>query len=296
MLNDSIIGYNQLTSACAGPLAGTKQCGGVAGTAAPCYTNAGNGTPDPACGPTSIRNPYFNQAPQPLFDRSGQYYPFDIFPAVSQASGIPANITNSFYVPNVVSAVLNYRVNKFAVTPSFVFTSGNPYGVPLDTPGIDPRTCTANSTAIPTSPDPLKADYTTCGGSVNVPNPENGGRFTSLGQYRNPDQFTMNVALSYDVSPKITVNAILANVYNRCFGGTATPWTAAFPPGGSRCLYGSNGFAPTPTATFGGFYNGSSPNDLAANGVPLNPYIAHPYQPIGYTMPFEAFFGVQIKF
>jgi hypothetical protein len=297
VLNDSIIGYNQLTSACAGASAGSKQCGGVTGTAAPCYTSAGDGTPDPACGPTSIRNPYFNQAPQPLLDRSGQYYPFDLFPAVPQYSGLPANITNSFYVPNVVAAVLNYRVNKLAITPSFVFTSGNPYGAPLDTPGIDPRFCTGNSTAIPTSPDPLKADYTTCAAPyVSVPNPENGNRFTSLGQFRNPDQFTINLALTYDISPKISANVIVANLYNRCFGGTATPWTAAFPPGGNICSYGSNGFAPSPIATNGGFWNGSGPNDVAANGVPLNPYLAHTYQPIGYTMPFEAFFSIQVKF
>jgi hypothetical protein len=187
-------------------------------------------------------------------------------------------------------------VNKLAVTPSFVFTSGNPYGVPLDTPGIDPSTCTKNSTNIPTSPDPLKADYTTCSGFVNVPNPENGNRFTSLGQFRNPDQFTINLALTYDISPKFTANVLLANVFNRCFGGTSTPWSAAFPPGANICAYGSNGFAPSPIATNGGFWNGSSPNDLAANGVPLNPYLAHTYQPIGYTMPFEAFFSLQIKF
>jgi hypothetical protein len=176
-----------------------------------------------------------------------------------------------------------------------VYTSGNPYGVPLDTPGINPATCTNNSVGIVTSPDPLKADYTSCTGAVSVPNPENGNRFTSLGQFRNPDQFTINMSLSYDISPKFTAQVLLANIYNRCFGGTSTPWTAAFSPG-ARCAYGSNGFAPSPIATNGGFYNGSGPNDIAANGVPLNPYIAHTYQPIGYTMPFEAFFSLQIKF
>jgi hypothetical protein len=128
-----------------------------------------------------------------------------------------------------------------------------------------------------------------------VPNPENGGHFTGLGQFRNPDQLTANVALTYDVTPKIKATVILANVYNRCFGGTATPWTSAFPPGASRCAYGSNGFAPPPIAAHGGFYNGSGPNDLAANGVALNPYLAHTYVPIGYNQPFEAFFGIQIK-
>lgn len=281
IINDSINGYNALTSARGG---------------APCYTNAGNGTPDPACGPTSIRNPYFNQTPQPLLDRSGSYYPFDLFPAIPQYTAFVANITNSFFVPNVVTAVVNYRWRHLAVTPSFTFTSGNPYGVPLDTVGIDPRTCTFNQSGVPTAPDKLVADYTSCAGQVAVPNPENGGRFTSLGQFRNPDQYTINTAVTYDISPKIRATAILANIWTHCSGGTATPWTAAFPPGNSICQYGSNGFAPSPIAPFGGFYNGSGPNDIAANGVALNPYLAHTYVPIGYNMPFEAYFNVQVKF
>jgi hypothetical protein len=281
VLNDNIKAYNALTSA---------------GGGAPCYTNAGNGTPDPSCSSaTDIRNPYFNDPPQALLDRSGSYYPFDLFPAIPQYIGIPANITESFLVPNVATAVLNYRINKFAITPSIVYTSGNPYGVPLDTPGIDPRSCTANQAGVPTAPDHLLADYTSCVAFVSVPNPENGGRFTSLGQFRNPDQISLNVGLSYDISPKIRASAVLANVYNHCFGGTATPWTAAWPPGNNICQYGSNGFAPSPIATHGGFYNGTGPNDVAANGVPLNPYLAHTYQPIGYNLPFQAYFSVQIK-
>ena len=295
VMNDSIIGYNRLTSACA-TAPGTPMCGPGAAIAAPCYTNAGNGTPDPLCGPTSIRNPYFNDAPQPLFDRGGSYYPFDLFPAVAQYVGIPANATNSFYVPNVVTAILNYRRNKWAITPSLVYIAGNPYGVPLDTPGIDPRTCTNNSAGIPTAPTPLQADYTSCGGQVNVPNPENGGHFTGLGQFNNPSQLTLNTALTYDFSSKIRATLTLANLYNRCFGGSSTPWTAAFPPGASICSYGSNGFAPSPIAPHGGFYNGSGPNDIVANGAALNPYIAHTYVPIGYTQPFQAFLGLSIKF
>ncbi|HET7813633.1 MAG TPA: TonB-dependent receptor [Candidatus Baltobacteraceae bacterium] len=284
VLNDSIRSYNALTSA---------------GGGAPCYTNAGDGTPDPTCGATSIRNPYFNDPEQPLLNRSGQYYPFDLFPNGPNYFGIPGNSTNSFYVPNVVSAIVNYRWNKLAITPSFVYVAGNPYGVPLDTPGIDPRFCTANQSGVPTAPDKLVADYTTCGGGgaqfVNVPNPEIGGHFTGLGQFRNPDQISVNLGLSYDISPKFRATAVLANVYNHCFGGTSTPWTAAFPPGNSICAYGSNGFAPSPIATHGGFYNGAGPNDVAANGVPLNPYIAHTYVPIGYNMPFEVYFKLDVK-
>jgi hypothetical protein len=281
IINDSIKGYNGLTSA---------------GGGAPCYTNAGDGTPDPACGPTSIRNPYFNQPEQPILDRSGSYYPFDLFPAIPQYTAFVANITNSFFVPNVVTAIVNYRWKHLAITPSFVYVSGNPYGVPLDTVGIDPRTCTFNQSGVPTAVDPLRADYTSCAGQVTVPNPENGGRFTTLGQFRNPDQGTINAAVTYDISPKIRATAVVANIWNHCFGGTTTPWTNAFPPGNTICAYGSNGYAPSPISPLGGFYNGASPNDLAANGVPLNPYLAHTYVPIGYNMPLEMYFSVQVKF
>ena len=280
VLNDSITAYNKLTST---------------GGGAACYSSAGDGTPVPCTG-AAIRNPYFNDPVQPLLDRNATYYPFDLFPAIPQYLGLPANITESYFIPNTVTAVLNYRWKKLAVTPSVVYVEGNPYGAPLDTPGIDPRTCTANSTAIPTAPDPLQPDYTSCAGVVSVPNPENGGRFTSLGQYRNPNQITLNTALTYDLSPSIRASVVLANIYNHCFGGSSTPWSKAWPPGNSICQYGSNGFAPSPIATHGGFYNGSGPNDLAANGVPLNPYLAHTYQPIGYNMPFQAYFSVNIKF
>lgn len=280
LINDGINGYNALTSA---------------GGGAACYTNAGTGTADPACGPTSIRNPYFNQPEQPLLNRSSTYYPFDLFPNGPLYFGIPGNSTNSFLVPNQVTAILNYRVHKFAITPSFVWVSGNPYGVPLDTIGVDPRTCTFNQSGVPTAPDKLLPDYTSCAGQISVPNPEIGGRFSGLGQYRNPDQITINTAITYDISPKVRATAVLANIYNHCFGGTSTAWTKAFPPGNSICEYGSNGFAPSPIAAAGGFYNGTGPNDTAANGVALNPYLAHTYVPIGYNMPFEAYFTVEIK-
>jgi hypothetical protein len=281
VLNDSIKHYNSFTAA---------------GGGAQCYTNGGNGTPDPACGPTSIRNPYFNQPEQPLLDRNGQYYPFTLFPSTPQFAVWVPNITDSYFVPNVVTAVLNYRINKLAITPSVTYASGTRYGAPLDTPGIDPSSCTNNSHAIPSAPDPLQADYTSCTAAVSVPNPENGtGHFTSLGQFRNPDQLSVNFGLSYDISPKLRATAIVANVFTKCFGGTATAWTAAWPPGYNICAYGSNGYAPSPIAPHGGFYNGSGPNDVVANGTTLNPYIAHTYQPIGYNMPLEAYFQLQVK-
>jgi hypothetical protein len=279
VINDGIKGYNALTSA---------------GGGAACYTNGG--APDPGCAlATDIRNPYFNQAPQQLFQRNGTYDPFDLFPAVPQYIGIPGNVSESFLVPSVLSAVLNYRMHKLAITPSVVFTTGNPYGVPLDTVGIDPRTCTNNQALVPSAPDKLIADYTSCSGQISVPNPENGGRFVNLGQYTNPSQISFNLGISYDLSPKVRLSGVVVNLVDNCSGGSSTPWTAAWPPGKNICEYGANGYAPSPIAPHGGFYNGTGPNDIAANGVALNPYLAHTYQPIGYNQPFQVYFSAEFK-
>jgi hypothetical protein len=258
-----------------------------AGGGAPCYTNAGTATADPACGPTSIRNPYYASAPQPLLDKNAYYATGLDFPYLS---------------PNVFGIVLNYRKAKFAITPSLTLNEGAPYGTPADVLGLDPRTCTQNQAASGfTGGNPLNADYTSCSfaatpsGSLYVPNPET-GRFDSFGQFTQPWQLNAGLKLSYDVNPKVRIAGTVANLVNRCFGGTRAPWTAAFPPSSTVCGYSSNLFY------VNNFYNGSSPNDVAANGVPLNPYFAHSFVPAfgdvnsyNYPNPLNVYFQVQVK-
>jgi hypothetical protein len=62
------------------------------------------------------------------------------------------------------------------------------------------------------------------------------------------------------------------------------------------CGYGYNKFFVS------NFYNGSSPNDVAANGVPLNPYFSVPYAPtygdvnsVNLPLPTQIYFQINFK-
>lgn len=259
-----------------------------AGGGAACYVPAsGTTTPDPACMAGSVRNPYFNSAAQPLFDKNAYYDTGLDFPYLS---------------PNVFALVLNYRHSRFAITPELSLNQGTTYGNPGDVLGIDPRTCATNqSTQGFTTGDPLKADYTSCAfaatpsGNLYVPNPET-GHYDGFGQYRQPWQLNAGLQLAYDVSSKITANVTVANLVNRCFGGSSTPWSNARPPSASVCGYGANSFY------VNNFYNGASAHDVAANGYPLNPYFAHSFTPaygdvsaFNYPLPLNVYFQLQIR-
>ncbi|MDQ6780877.1 MAG: TonB-dependent receptor, partial [Candidatus Eremiobacteraeota bacterium] len=262
-----------------------------AGGGAPCYANSADNTPDPSCGATSILNPYYNTTPQPLLDKFGWYDTGLDVPYVS---------------PNVFSLVASYRRNKFAITPALMLNEGASYGTPADVLGIDPRVCTANNSAIPSSGgNPLQADYTSCGfapsssgsslGKLFIPNPST-GTFDTFGQFRQPWQFNMGLQMSYDISPKVSANFTVANLVNSCFGGTSASWTKQYPPNRVVCGYATNTFY------ISNFYNGASPNDTVANGVPLNSYFAQPFVPaygdassFNLPNPIQMYFQVHIK-
>ncbi|HTA38986.1 MAG TPA: TonB-dependent receptor, partial [Candidatus Acidoferrales bacterium] len=259
-----------------------------AGGGAQCYKPTANATAAPNCNsPYAIRNPYYDMAPQPLLDKFGWY-----------ATGLDYPYTS----PNVFSMVLNYKHNRFAITPAFTLNEGATYGSSADVIGIDPRTCERNQlqSGIPNA-YPRNADYTSCGfaatptGNLYIPNPQT-GKFDSFGEYRQPWQFNMGLSLHYDVSPRVTVNAIVANLVNACFGGSAEPWTAAAPPSQYVCGYSPNPFY------ISNFYNGSSPSDRQANGVPLNPYFASSFSPsygdnnsFNYPLPLNVYITMQVK-
>jgi hypothetical protein len=79
-----------------------------------------------------VANPYWNAPPQPLLDPNGKYLPYSTFPA-----GIGSG-ANSFEFPYVATLILNYKRDRFTITPSFQLEAGNRYGAPETTPGIDP--------------------------------------------------------------------------------------------------------------------------------------------------------------
>jgi hypothetical protein len=181
-------------------------------------------------------------------------------------------------------------------------SEGGSYGGPLDITGIDPRTCGSNQatsgiTALSPSVDPNQCDYSTvagtastAAGSLYIPNPVT-GTFNTPGTYRDPWELGMNLAISYDVSPKVKLNLTAANIYHTCFGGTKAAWTTLNPPGKNVCFYGANG------AFTSNYYNGTSQFDTAANGVAPQVWQQQPYNPGagGVSIPMNLYFSVDIK-
>jgi hypothetical protein len=284
--NQDIANYNGLT----------RTGGGVQ-----CYENdrQGNLFPDPACKQLSpgynppIWNPYYGAKAQPLIDRNGWY---------------PVGLDFPYLSPNVVSAIVNYKRGKFAITPALTFNEGQPYGSPSGVVGLDPRTCTGNSSAMLggiAQKNPLQADYTTCSladtqngtspGTLFIPDPAT-GVFDTFGAFRQPSQLNLSMSLSYEVNPRVRASVVLTNLANACFGGTKAPWTQTYPPNSFSCGYIPNAYY------VANFYNGLSPNDRAANGVPLNPNFVQPYIPayadtnaLVLPGPFNAYFQVNFK-
>ncbi len=262
--NQNIANFNGLTKA---------------GGGSRCYEDGIHGGvfPDPTCAQLKpsyyppIWNPYYSMRPQPLLSRNGWY---------------PVGLDYAYLSPSVLSAIVNYKHNRFAISPALTFNQGQPYGNPADVYGIDPRTCSGNSAGFVNSPirtkNPLQADYTTCGlaatqngtsaGSLFIPNPQT-GVFDSFGSFHQPNQVNLSVQLSYELTPRIKATLLLANLLNACFGGSSEPWTKQFPPNGYTCGYISNYYYVS------NFYNGTSPNDRGANAVPLNPAFQQSYIP-----------------
>ncbi|MBV8198654.1 MAG: TonB-dependent receptor [Candidatus Eremiobacteraeota bacterium] len=262
-----------------------------AGGGALCYKDTANGKPAPRCGPTSILNPYYAMSPQPLLGLHDWYAPGLEAPYIS---------------PNTLALVVNYRRGKFAITPSLSLLEGTTYGAPSDVLGLDPRACTNNLASRKLPGNPLSADYTSCSfaltadgtvpGDLFIPNPQT-GTFDTFGEFRQPWQLNLGAQVSYDFTPRISGKLMVTNLLNRCFGGSSEPWSQAYPPNSAICGYVSNTFY-----NGGHFYNGSSPSDKAANGVPENPYFAQSFAPaygdpfsFNYPLALNFYFSLQVK-
>lgn len=207
-LNTQIALYNSYTAACAGVTsksANWQACGGGldAGNAQPLFSNS--------CGRSctvKVPNPYYRQAMQPLLDPNGWYEPYDVIPT-------PFNGANGYNVPNVASLILNYRHGKFAVTPTLRYSDGTFYGSPLSWPGYVPQTCTANPSRTPATPG-ISCPGTPTEGALMIPDPYT-GKFDNLGSLHEPSQLALNMQLSYDVSPKVSLTLSAVNLYSSCF-------------------------------------------------------------------------------
>ena len=266
------------------------------------YYNGGNcvaaGTAPPA---TAIYNPYYGDSVQPMLNQYGWYAP--------GSTGLsPTDNPSTAYYDSPLDAtlILNYRKAKWAITPSLQLTEGNSYGGPLDVVGVDPRTCAQNSatagiTAVSPNTNPYQCDalsdvgtYSTAAASLYVPNFQTGS-FASPGEFRNPWVLATNLQLSYDISPKITATLTVADIFHTCFGGSKEPWTNAYPAGPNYCSYIANGFYA------GNFYNGTGPNDTAANGFTPYPWQEQSYTPAlndnlgNNPPPLNVYFQVNVK-
>src|SRR5579863_2590140 len=250
-INAGISQYNAYTKACApgGPEYGKKQfgqsvCGytsaGPGSYAAPCYTPYG--VPDPTCKKSDdIANPYWLSPAFSLYDPNASYLPYSVFPG-PVGSGV-----NAYNYPYVATLILNYKHDKFSITPSLQFQAGNRYGAPLTTPGIDPASHCGDPLPGSTVGDPrypygsagggpYSADHGHCAVTLSIPDPYT-GQFDGVGAFREPAQLLGHLRIGYDVSPRVSVTVTLANLLQTCFGGQVTKFTYFW--GNNVCAYGN---------------------------------------------------------
>lgn len=289
-VNSTITEFNKLTkggggSPCYKPNNDPSNANGGVGDAVACSYVAANGQ-------GAILNPYYNMAEQSTLDPNGWYVPADT--GLSPTSN---PVTTYFDSPWVGSLLLNYKKDRFSITPSVQLVEGSSYGGPMDVVGVDPRTCSVNSsstvftdgdgnddatvpiTSVSPNTNPLQCNYwasagtaSTAAGNLYIPNPQTGA-FTTPGEYRNPWLLVANVAASYELSPRVTAKLTVANLYHTCFGGSKEPWTSVYSPSGAFCAYNPNGYYTS------NFYNGTSANDYAANGTTPYPWQTQSYVP-----------------
>ena len=111
-------------------------CGTFGGmiNAFPCFDGSVGTTVQPA---TRSQTRTTTHRCAPLFDLGGAYLPFSTIPgAVEAASG-------SYETPFAATVVLNFKHDKFAISPQFQFFEGGYYGDPLTGYGVNPATCAA---------------------------------------------------------------------------------------------------------------------------------------------------------
>ncbi len=126
---------------------------------------------------------------QGQLDPNGWYNPF----TTAIAPNLNGAVT-SYISPCVSSLILNWRHDKLAITPSFNFQTGGFYGSPLDTLGVDPRTCVSNSattgiTKLSPKTNPLQCNYLTANapglGTFSLPlHPQPASWFVPVRQLR----------------------------------------------------------------------------------------------------------------
>ena len=291
-VNSAVQTYNAYTSYCA-THAGDRRCGTTATgqASAPCY-NA-DGTPNPTCTAGSVANPYWNAPVQTLFDKNANYYPFNQTFGV----GYSAN-ASSYNIPHVATLIMNYKHDKWSVTPSLQFTAGGRYGSPVQGIGVAPDAggCTVlpggSIAGDPRYPygAPGGAPYLAqgCVGTITAPDPYT-RVFDTPGAFTEPSQLVGNLGVSYQANKRLKLNVLAVNLFGTCFGGTRQAWTNFSSKVG--CWYGAGtGFQA------GNVYN---PGDsLTPQAYPYFPTIGGiaGQQVYGTNVqPLQVFFSAQLR-
>jgi hypothetical protein len=240
-----------------------------------CYDTGGNGMGlvGGACPAGTNANPYYNMQPvTQALDPNGYYSPYDVVPSGSTINGYATGYSSSYEVPYVTTAIVQYKKKGWRFVPSLQYDSGFKYGSPFSWVGYDPSSgCPAGTT----TPD------ATCG-IVFRPDPYT-GRYDSLGQFKNVGTLTLSAQISKDLSKRVTVTAILTNLWRHCFHQSYA-WDNG---GNNSCAVGQNW-----DYNYGGAYVGNAFGATSTNPLSHDPY---GYAPSGIPIPFNAFVSVQVK-
>ncbi|HEY3676422.1 MAG TPA: hypothetical protein VGK84_10575, partial [Candidatus Tumulicola sp.] len=267
------------------PLCGTTSNGQPA---APCYSTTG--VAESTCNAGDVGNPYWNN-PQQQIDPGTAFPTFDIFPG-----GIGSGAV-AYGVPYFASLILNYKHDRFSFTPAFQFSAGGKYGVPQTNPGIDPAACTGVLPGVAGANGGGRYDALSCGQLAAVPDTYT-GVFDPLGSFTQPNMVAMNAQMSYEVSPRVTLTAVFANLLNTCWGGTQAPWTS---PNHNVCAYESGGYEGEVLPV------GNTYNPAGFNGSIVQPFVKYPYSPVfgvvnqntgnnaSLVTPFQMYFTANIR-
>ncbi len=295
-VNIAIQQYNSFTKGCAGAASNsstTSRCGTYGKSDAfPCFDPA-TGAGVTTCTAADVANPYWNAPFQATFDPNANYEPYSTIPGAVEASA------SGYEIPNTAALVLNYKHNKWAVSPQFQYQEGVRYGEPLTGFGVDPSSCLTAAGGLPaTLASPIANDprypygaaggspynAMTCANTIASPDPYT-GLFDGIGAFRGPSQFLMHMQISYDLSSRATLTMNFANIVSTCFGGSQEPWSqfqsrvtcgqlAYVLPGYAPLNYGQNIYNP---------------------GSYLQPIVRYPYMANPDASPFEMVFAAHFK-
>ncbi|MBV9645906.1 MAG: carboxypeptidase regulatory-like domain-containing protein [Candidatus Eremiobacteraeota bacterium] len=273
IINGYIQRYNSYTSACR---SGNPVLCGAYGSANAKPVVMGTGpisSSSSSSDTVPVSNPYYNAAPQPLFDRNAEYTTYDILPG-------PFVGGNGYEVPTNLTVVMGYKHDRVSLVPSATFTSGASYGSPLVWPGYDPLQCGAT---LPKTP--RVADTNTCRfdnrGPIMLPDPYT-GHFDTLGEFRQPSRLTVNMQVGYDLSARARATLVMTGLVDQCYQ-RGYPWEHP-----QLCTYSTPPLGIAPVGNLGNTSAFFRYPYTVLNGNNNTTYV-------GTTIPFQAYLNVQFS-